>query len=147
MQLITYGDRGAKRIIVGNFENHFRQLKKDIKDCVKNKDFNTIDKYFFYENGKGGALPFLGVYCIDSEIYTHATHFIYVLIKDNYVVYIGCTNNRQRLGCYEHQKKDYDAKAVMPIFDGNGFEYETILINVFKPTLNKIIKKLPICQI
>jgi hypothetical protein len=61
---------------------------------------------------------------------------VYILIKDDDVLYIGASLNLERR-IYQHRDKDYDFYVLIPY--GKRYEQlETMLISFVKPLLNKV---------
>lgn len=66
------------------------------------------------------------------------THWIYFLIKDNEVVYIGCSRNPNRRVSNHKYNKPHDFVRMMGPYNGAfAFKKETQLIQTFKPKHNK----------
>jgi hypothetical protein len=94
-------------------------LKKDINIvlsfCVKSQDYET-----------NGITTFLG---------NQYKGYLYFLIKDNLVVYIGCSENRNRIS--GHKNKDYDFFYYLIYENYDFYKDETKLIKTFKTKYNK----------
>lgn len=110
-----------------------------IKKAIKQKDINLII---------ANCIKSISLSSIDCFIYNayndyYRNGYVYFLIKNNKVVYIGASGNRNRIGA--HQKtKDYDSCYYFECVNYQHWQIETLLIRTFKTKYNNcnIAKKL-----
>ncbi len=96
------------------------------KEAISKNDINILLKVA--KNGKGVASKY-------KYMDNFQEGFVYFLIKNNVVIYIGQSQSIARLG--QHRKdKDYDTFAWI-ISNKHFYEAENALIHHFKPIHNK----------
>jgi hypothetical protein len=106
-----------------------------VKNCIESNNLNSILKYC--------KLDEFGTIKIGTEIFRKPgiikfylfVGFIYFLVDNKNIVYIGRSKNYQRL--YDHLEKDYDSVYFI-LFDNEQYiDGESLLLKKFKPKYNK----------
>ena len=102
-----------------------------INNCIKIKNLNPILDICKKAIGKSSV-----GYFFDNNVETgHKKGYVYFLLKNNEIVYIGASSNHNRVG--QHQRtKDYDCFYYLPCENYNHWHIETLLIRNFKPKYN-----------
>jgi hypothetical protein len=108
------------------------QIKEASKDFYKKMVFKQIEKaYYTYSiNRNEITLPLMRA---------NGRHFVYILRKNEDVIYVGRTKRIYDRLVTHKSKKDFDKVALIEYLDqGQSRDAEYYLIKYYKPALNKV---------
>ena len=135
--VVDYYNSAGKRIVktVGPSKREAEAVLREVTALKRNgMDFERIKEKF-----KGELPTFLSLLSSHSLIKIDmkmVSPCVYILIKENEVVYVGqSVNLLQRLA--QHREKDFDAAYYLPIPITDLIKTEKALIQDFNPPLNK----------
>lgn len=101
------------------------QYKIDfINNCVLEKDINKILN--ICEKGIGKS----SVFMFDYPIFYKNKGYVYFLIKNKSIVYIGQSTQKTRIG-YHKKEKDFDSFYYIWFEDNQHYHIETLLLKKF----------------
>lgn len=108
------------------------QIKEASKDFYKKMVYKQIEKsYYTYSiNRNEITLPLMKV---------NGRYFVYILKKNQEVIYVGRTKRIYDRLVSHKSKKDFDKIALIEFIDqGQSRDCEYYLIKYYKPSLNKL---------
>jgi hypothetical protein len=108
------------------------QIKEASKDFYKKMVYKQIEKaYYTYSiNRNEITLPLMKV---------NGRYFVYILKKNEEVIYVGRTKRIYDRLVSHKSKKDFDKVALIEFIDeGHSRDCEYYLIKYYKPSLNKL---------